>query len=183
MRLVAAVASVVLAAACASTQTSANAQQGTTPPAPAAPAAVTAPLKSAAGADIGTVQLTPAPKGLLLRITVNAGGLTPGWHGAHLHAVGACTDAKLQSAGGHVKHGSGQHGLLNPGGPEEGDLPNLHAASDGSANAEFFTALTTLAQLRDADGAAVILHANADDHVSQPIGGAGDRVACAVVPR
>ncbi len=35
--------------------------------------------------------------------------------------------------------------------------------------------------LMDADGSAVVIHANPDDHKSQPIGGAGDRVACAVI--
>ncbi|HBS33699.1 MAG TPA: superoxide dismutase family protein, partial [Parvularcula sp.] len=33
--------------------------------------------------------------------------------------------------------------------------------------------------LLDDDGFAIIIHANPDDHVTQPIGGAGDRVACA----
>lgn len=32
-------------------------------------------------------------------------------------------------------------------------------------------------------GAALIIHANPDDHVTQPVGGSGDRVVCAVVPK
>jgi Cu-Zn family superoxide dismutase len=35
--------------------------------------------------------------------------------------------------------------------------------------------------LLDADGSAIVVHANPDDHNSQPIGGAGARVACGVV--
>ena len=35
--------------------------------------------------------------------------------------------------------------------------------------------------LKDQDGSALVIHANADDHTSQPIGGAGDRVACGVI--
>ena len=35
--------------------------------------------------------------------------------------------------------------------------------------------------LMDADGAALVIHANPDDYRTQPIGGAGDRVACAVI--
>ena len=54
-------------------------------------------------------------------------------------------------------------------------------------NAEVFTSHARLSQngpgqwLLDADGSALVIHANADDHSSQPIGGAGDRVACAVI--
>jgi superoxide dismutase, Cu-Zn family len=35
--------------------------------------------------------------------------------------------------------------------------------------------------LKDADGSSLVIHANADDGLTQPIGGAGDRVACAVI--
>jgi len=34
-----------------------------------------------------------------------------------------------------------------------------------------------------ADGLSIIVHASEDDHRSQPIGGAGPRVACGVVTR
>ena len=34
--------------------------------------------------------------------------------------------------------------------------------------------------LLDGDGLSFLVHANRDDHVSQPIGGAGDRIACGV---
>ena len=35
--------------------------------------------------------------------------------------------------------------------------------------------------MADGDGLALVIHANADDHTTQPIGGAGDRIACAVL--
>jgi len=138
--------------------------------------AVTGTFKGAEG----TVTLTPAPKGVLVHI--EASGLKPGWHGLHFHDKGDCSDAAFKSAGAHV-HGAAQavHGLLNPAANESGDLPNLYAAADGTAKAEFFTSLLTLPALKDADGSAVVIHANADDYSTQPIGGAGDRVACAVI--
>ena len=40
---------------------------------------------------------------------------------------------------------------------------------------------TGRANLLDADGTALIIHANADDQVSQPIGGAGGRFFCGVI--
>ncbi len=78
------------------------------------------------------------------------------------------------------------HGLLNPAANETGDLPNLYAAADGTAMAEIFTPSVSLsvadrAPLLDADGSALVIHAAPDDHTSQPIGGAGARVACAVI--
>jgi superoxide dismutase, Cu-Zn family len=73
------------------------------------------------------------------------------------------------------------HGLLNDGGPDFGDLPNLYVGADGTGHAEAFTALVKLADLTDADGSAIVIHANADDHKAQPIGGAGARVGCGVI--
>ncbi|HEX7945887.1 MAG TPA: superoxide dismutase family protein, partial [Phenylobacterium sp.] len=105
-----------------------------------------------------------------------------GWHGVHLHDKGDCSKSDFTSAGPHV-HGSAAavHGLLNPAQTELGDLPNIHAGQDGMAAGEMFTTSVKLADLRDADGSAVVVHLNADDHMAQPIGGAGARVACAVV--
>ena len=138
------------------------------------------------GADIGKATLTQGPTGLLIK--VEAAGLTPGWHGIHIHATGQCA-APFTSAGAHINHTDPKtpHGLLNAQGPDDGDLPNLYAAADGSAHGEFFTAKARISQdgpgqwLWDADGSAIIIHANPDDHSTQPIGGAGDRVACAVL--
>jgi len=138
------------------------------------------------GAEIGKATLTQGPTGLLIK--VEATGLTPGWHGIHIHATGQCA-APFTSAGAHINHTDPKtpHGLLNAQGPDDGDLPNLYAAADGSAHGEFFTAKARISQdgpgqwLWDADGSALVIHANPDDHNSQPIGGAGDRVACAVL--
>lgn len=175
---------------------------GDTAPAPAAPSSDVAPeaarapvgdtgmaeLRNNANEVIGSVALTQAPTGLLLR--VEAEGLTPGWHGIHLHAVGDCSDSAFENAGGHINHAEPvPHGLLNPEGPDDGDLTNIHADDQGRVRAELFTPLARIAEtgpgqwLWDEDGSAVVIHANPDDHRSQPIGGAGDRVACAVVAR
>lgn len=151
---------------------------------PAGTPPVEATLVSNAGTQIGRAQFTPSPHGVLIRVLVDAGGLSPGWHGVHLHMTGTCADtASFEASGGHVDHGAAQHGLLFEYGPEAGDLPNIWAHADGSAAAEMFTTLTSLAELQDADGSALIIHASPDDHLSQPIGGAGDRIACAALRR
>lgn len=136
------------------------------------------------GVEIGTARFTGGAKWTTIRITLKAGSLTPGWHGIHLHAVGDCSDHdRFQASKGHVNHAGKKHGLLDPDGPDDGDLPNINAAADGSVNAEVAIArpLTGENGFKDSDGSALVIHANADDHTSQPIGGAGDRVACGVV--
>jgi Cu-Zn family superoxide dismutase len=75
---------------------------------------------------------------VLLRI--EAKGLTPGWHGLHFHEKGDCGTPDFKSAGAHVHTTTAVvHGLLNPDGNDNGDLPNLFAAADGSATAELFS--------------------------------------------
>lgn len=142
------------------------------------PSSTTVELKNNAGETIGKAVLTEAPKGVLMR--VEAKGLTPGWHGLHFHEKADCSKSDFTSAGGHTMHHAGHrvHGLLNPKANETGDLPNLYADSQGMAITEVFSGLTSLKALKDADGSAVLIHANADDHMAQPIGGAGARVAC-----
>lgn len=138
------------------------------------------------GVAHGHVQVTQAPKGVLVRI--EAKGLTPGWHGIHFHEKGSCEAPKFTSAGGHVHTVKPVvHGLLNEKANDDGDLPNLYVAADGSATVELYSTLVSLKgqdkrpALLDTDGAAFVVHANPDDYATQPIGGAGDRVACAVL--
>ncbi|RIJ26042.1 superoxide dismutase family protein [Henriciella barbarensis] len=134
------------------------------------------------GDTIGSVNMIEGPNGIVMEVSVSEGGLTPGWHAVHIHQTGDCSDTgEYTASGGHVGKVEGGHGLLNPDGPEPGDLPNLYAFEDGSVNFETFTDLVTLSDVMDEDGGAIIIHEGRDDHMSQPIGGAGGRVACAVV--
>lgn len=158
-----------------------------TGPAEAQNSMVSVALKTAAGADAGVVTVTDAPGGVILH--VEAKGLAPGWHGMHFHEKGDCSDPKLANAGGHINmvDHKRQHGLLAVGGPDHGDLPNLYVAADGTGKTEVFSPFVSLrgtsgrSALLDADGSALIIHANPDDYTTQPIGGAGARVACAVI--
>ncbi len=148
-------------------------------------ASAEASLIGATGQPIGKVTLKGSAAATVVRISVNPGGLTPGWHGIHFHATGDCSDpGQFQLSKAHVNHLAKKHGMLNPEGPDEGDLPNIYAAADGSVNAEVSSlAVRILGQngLKDDDGSALVIHQNEDDHVSQPIGNAGARVACAVI--
>lgn len=138
------------------------------------------------GAAVGEALFWAGPQGIVIRLA--AEGLTPGYHGMHVHAVGACEAGDgFASAGAHTGAAAGPHGLLNPDGPHAGNLPNLVVSPSGRAATEIYTTLATMddgpAGLFDADGAALIIHAEPDDHVSQPIGGSGARAACGVVTR
>lgn len=145
-------------------------------------APLTAEIIGVTGDTIGSVTLREGPHGVLGEVMLETGAVAPGWHGLHVHQVGDCSDiGTFTNSGGHLGMIAGGHGLMNPVGPEAGDLPNLHAGQDGAAGMEFFTELFALSDLRDADGAALIIHENRDDHISQPIGGAGPRVGCAVL--
>ena len=147
-----------------------------------------------AGDQIGTASFTEGPRGVLIQIDLQPGSISPGWHGLHFHAVGHCHDhgAGFMASTGHLGRGEGiTHGFLSPNGPEAGDLPNLFAPASGPIRMELFSSFVTLSPepvgerlpLLDADGAALVIHADPDDYLSQPVGMAGARVACGVLAR
>jgi superoxide dismutase, Cu-Zn family len=138
------------------------------------------------GEQIGSVALTQTGAGVLIRLELE--GLAPGPKAIHIHSSGNCADHcdGFQASGGHINPDARAHGLLNPDGPDAGDLPNFMVHDDGSAWVEFYTTRVSLdgsfgARLMDEDGAAFVIHENPDDHLSQPIGGAGARLACGVI--
>ena len=136
------------------------------------------------GAKIGSVHLTQDKAGVV-HVKVKARGLTPGLHGIHIHAVGSCTPDFL-AAGGHYNPLGHEHGLDNPFGPHAGDLPNLIVDRHGHGRLDTRTDRVTLtggpATLFDANGSALIIHANPDDQVTNAgNGGSGARIACAVI--
>jgi Cu-Zn family superoxide dismutase len=159
---------------------------GVAVPAWSQPTPMSAEIKGPDGHKLGVLTLQEGPSGVLLNVDV--AGLTPGWHGMHFHEKGDCSDAAFKSAGAHINHDPKlNHGLLSAGGPDFGDLPNLYVAGDGSGHAQAFSALVSLhgdggrPALLDADGSALVIHASPDDQKTQPIGGAGARIGCAVI--
>jgi Cu-Zn family superoxide dismutase len=148
-----------------------------------APQAV-AMIKNAKGRTIGKVTLTQAEKGLIVKGVI--AHLTKGPHAIHIHAVGKCEAPKFTSAGGHFNPESKQHGIMSPEGMHAGDLPNLDVPASGRITFEYFDTSASLTgdnNVFDEDGAAVVVHAKADDYKSQPAGDAGDRVACGVIEK
>lgn len=137
-------------------------------------------LESAAGNAVGLVEFEDSTNGLLVDIELN--DISAGWHAIHVHEQADCSGDGFKTAGGHAAgHKSHGHGFMHGKGMHAGDMPNIWVHRDGTAKAQAFLYGVTLSELLDADGAAVILHENADDYASQPSGAAGPRIACGKV--
>jgi len=128
---------------------------------------VSAALRDSTGRSQGFV--TFSQDGAKVRVSVAARGLVPGWHGFHVHAVGNCAvgepGSPFTAAGGHLGGGPPAN---QSHGEHDGDMPLLYANQSGVAEATFRTDNFTLAQLLDADGSAVIVHAAPDNYANIP---------------
>jgi Cu-Zn family superoxide dismutase len=136
---------------------------------------------------IGVVKLEQDGDSVNIKVSVDD-GVTPGFHGFHIHAAGVCA-APFTSALGHYNPGAAAHR------DHAGDLPVLLIDGDGTAEARFSTDRFALGDLFDADGSAFILHAGPDNYANIPTdryepdpdattlatGDAGARTACGVI--
>lgn len=137
---------------------------------------------------VGQARFQQGPSGVLITVEMDAlPASATGWHGAHLHMIGDCSNADFTSSGGHINPDGNQHGLLNEDGPDNADLANVYVHEGGVMRAQLFTTRVSLdgrmgvPGLFDSDGSAIVFHDNQDDHSSQPIGGAGARHVCGVL--
>ena len=129
---------------------------------------------------IGEVEVRQTPNGVLVHAELRE--LPPGTHAFHLHETGKC-EPPFKSAGSHFAPDETRHGFHAAEGPHAGDLPNVFVPDSGEVRFEAFAAKAKLDELLDDDGAAVVVHAEADDYRTDPAGAAGDRIACAVLKR
>jgi len=151
-----------------------------TPPAGADTA--TAVLAEPGGREVGRAALMQEAEGVRVRIEVS--GLAAGRYGAHLHRSGRCEGPSFESAGAHWNPTGAEHGFENPSGRHRGDLPNIVVGADRRGTLAFEIRGARLrgdAGMLDADGAALVVHAAADDYRTDPSGNSGARIACGVV--
>jgi superoxide dismutase, Cu-Zn family len=151
-------------------------EAGAPPPPPGLKA--TAALRTATGEAAGRATATDVAGGV--RFTLDVAALPPGTHGAHVHMVGRCDPPGFESAGGHWNPTGAKHGTMNPAGPHQGDLPNLIVGPDGRGTLSGVVIGASVAAMLDADGAAMMVHAGADDLMTDPSGNSGARIACGV---
>jgi Cu-Zn family superoxide dismutase len=121
-------------------------------------------------------------EGDALTVVADLEGLNPGQkHAFHIHEFGDCTAPDGTSAGGHYNPEGHQHGVPEATNRHAGDLGNVQANSSGTAHYKItVTNLSIQGSKNPILGRAVIVHAKPDDG-SQPVGGAGARIACGVI--
>jgi Cu-Zn family superoxide dismutase len=145
----------------------------------------TANVMDLEGKSLGTLELTEMDGSVHISGELN--GLPAGDHGIHIHEKGDCDAAgKFESAGAHFNPTNHQHGKDNPEGPHAGDLPNITVPPEGAgALVDLTSEGVTLGEgensLFDADGSALVVHADPDDYKTDPSGNSGDRIACGVI--
>lgn len=148
-------------------------------------------LESPTGDYMGSVKFRQASTGVLIMAEV--AGLPPGGHAFIIHETGSCAP-DFAAAGDHFNPSQTEHGFVHPSwkrgepaGAHGGDLPNIYAAADGSARADFFSQgitldTTLLHTILDADGSAIIVHEFPDAYGDQE-SNTGRRLACGVIDR
>jgi Cu-Zn family superoxide dismutase len=133
-------------------------------------------LIDANGQPAGELSLYSLTEGT--RVVGDLPNLPAGAHGFHFHATGSCQPPGFESAGVHFNPTNRQHGFQNSNGPHLGDMPNV-----STSRVNLVVQGLQLAALSDADGAAIVLHANPDDLRTNPSGNSGARIRCGVVER
>jgi superoxide dismutase, Cu-Zn family len=137
-------------------------------------------------------ELRPGVVAVQLSVKGDPAILKVGNHGVHFHETGSCdatTATKFTSAKGHFDPGpAGNSTPVEQNHPYHlGDLPNLEVNAKGEGRLQTVTSRAALSagptSLLDADGSAVIIHANPD---LEKAGGTaaeagGGRLACGVI--
>lgn len=185
------VASFVFAASLALSVGGADAQEST--PAATPETYVTVEPQAIYDADggfVGTVSLWEDAEGVHMVVKGKGGELiAPGDHGVHIHETGVCendADPAFDTAGGHFNPTDEEHGDVNADPSHGGDLGNLTVEEGGKFEHWATVEKITLNEgednsLNDADGSAIVIHADADNLETDPSGESGDRVACGVI--
>ena len=118
-----------------------------------------------------------------ITLTIEIQGASPGLHAVHIHANGDCSAPDGTSAGGHWNPTDVAHGKWGEGEFHLGDIGNIAVGDDGTGSITLTTDLWEIGTGSDVDvvGKGIIVHADADDFVSQPSGAAGARIGCGVI--
>jgi len=146
---------------------------------------VVVPIKTSTGEDAGAATFKESKDGKELTIGVRLKNLPIGEHAVHIHANPVCDAPDFKTAGGHFNPDGKQHGIDNPMGHHNGDLPkNITIGEDHTGEITYKVDYLTLAAGAPTTvlGHSIMVHEKADDMKTDPTGNAGNRIACGVIP-
>jgi Cu-Zn family superoxide dismutase len=128
--------------------------------------------------------------GHMMQVVLNIEGAPHGIHGVHIHAVGKCDAPGYMTAGGHFDPGPAGDSNPDTNHPfHMGDLPNVTVANNGTGSFNVYSTRITMGgptSIFDADGSAIVIHANLDPGVGGAAGSGisgGPRIGCGVIER
>lgn len=129
----------------------------------------------------GEVRFYQLDRGVLVQaeidgLPVDPQPCAPNVYAMHIHESGNCTGTAVDpfaNVGGHFNPTNCPHSA------HAGDLPSL-LGNDGFAWSETYTERFAV---EDVLGRALVIHAGADDQMTQPMGLAGRKIGCGVIRR
>jgi len=116
-----------------------------------------------------------------VEITAKVYGLSRGDHGIHIHKFGDLRSDKGDFLDGHYNPTNTKHGNKGKDGGHLGDLGNIYALNDSTAQFDKKRFKLSLNGKYSILGRSIVIHQGEDDLVTQPSGNSGMKVAAGVI--